>query len=121
MNGRHPSELREFLSQKLGISKEELPEAGEWAGSGNTIGSIALRIGLLTLDQIESIVDLQLANDERFGDTSEKLGYLSGDQVERLMRMQDLHRCIDIGGPLVMSGQVDLERLLSLLADFFRP
>ena len=45
----------------------------------------------------------------------------SSDQVERLMRMQDLHRCIDIGGPLVMSGQVDLERLLSLLADFFRP
>ena len=115
----HPSELREFLSRKLDISKEEMPEPGEWAGSGNTIGSIALRMGLLSLDQIESVVDLQVAEDGRFGDIAVKLGFLSRTQIDRLLRIQDLHRCIDLGGPLVMSGQVALDGLVASLAEFF--
>lgn len=119
MHDRHPSQLIEFLSRRLGIPKEELPKAGEWAGSGNTIGSLALRMGVLNLDQIESIVDLQVSGEMRFGDTAVELGNLTGDQVDLLVRMQEFHRCIDLGGPLVMSGQLELAELVELLAAFF--
>lgn len=121
MHDPHPSQLVEFLSRKLGIPKEELPEAGDWAGSGNTIGSLALRMGVLSLEQIEHVVDLQVSGDERFGETAVTLGFLGREQVDMLMRLQGLHRCVDLAGPLVLSGQLELDRMAALLSEFLGP
>lgn len=115
----HPGQLREFLATKLKIAKEDLPQAGDWAGSGNTLGSLALRMGMLSLDQIETIVELQVNDDARFGDTGVKLGFLTREQVDLLIRVQMLHRCIDLGAPLVVAGDVELSKLIGLLAEFF--
>lgn len=119
MRPPHPGQLSEFLSLKLGIAKEDLPEPGDWAGSGNTLGSLALRMGILSLDQIESIVDLQVSGDQRFGDTAVKLGYLAREQVDLLMHVQALHRCIDLGAPLALSGHAELPEVIALIAEFF--
>jgi hypothetical protein len=118
MRDRRSAQLIEFLAERLGLAKEDLPSAGEWAGSGNTIGSLALRMGILNLDQIERVVDMQVAGESRFGDTAVQLESLSRDQVDLLVRIQELHRCIDQAGPLVMSGQLELAELVALLAEF---
>ena len=49
----------EFLKSHLSLTEEELPEPGEWADAGNTIGMLSLRMGLLTVEQIDHILELQ--------------------------------------------------------------
>ena len=49
----------EFLKARLSLTEEELPEPGEWADAGNTIGMLSLRMGLLTVEQIDHILELQ--------------------------------------------------------------
>ena len=113
-------ELSGFLARRLGVPAEELPRDGEWAGSGNTIGSLALRLGVLSMDQIEQIIDQQADTAELFGEIGIGLGFLDKARVERLLELQRLHRCLDLGGLLVMEGNLELSALLELLAAFFK-
>jgi hypothetical protein len=118
MQRRDAAQLLEFLSQRLALPKDRLPQVGEWAGSGNTIGSIALRMGILDLGQIERVVDGQVSGDSRFGDTAVQLGLLSREQIDLLVQVQDLHRCVDLGAPLVMSGRLEMAEFVALVAEF---
>lgn len=119
MSSRRSDRLLGFLGDRLDLAKDELPTASEWAGSGNTIGSLALRMGILSLEQIESVVDRQVGTETRFGQAAVALGYLTQAQVDKLVGMQEFHRCVDLAGPLVMEGQVEIADLARLLADFF--
>ena len=43
----------DFLKEHFEFVDSDIPNPGEWSGSGNTLGSIGLRVGLLSLDQID--------------------------------------------------------------------
>ena len=114
----YSKELSEFLSQRLGIDPDDLPRSGGWAGSGNSIGALALRLGVLTLDQIEQVVDLQAADGELFGKLAKALDFCDQQDVGRLLGLQHMHRCLDQAALLLVEGRIGAAELLRLLAEF---
>jgi hypothetical protein len=110
----------DFLKARLGLSEADLPEPGEWADAGNTIGMLALRMNLLSVEQIDHILELQEkeGNVRRFGEMAEALGLLSQRQVSRLLAIQSLNRELELGERLVLSGRVDVAELVHHLDDF---
>ncbi len=110
----------EYLKESLDISDSDIPSPGEWTGSGNTLGSIGLRVGLISLDQIDQIVTRQATDSRLFGEIGVSLKFLSKEQVEHLLTLQRFYRCLDLGAPLVIEEQVSLSTLLHAMADFFK-
>jgi hypothetical protein len=110
----------EFLRTRLELSDEELPEPGEWADAGNTIGMLSLRMGLLTVDQIDHILEIQEqeGSSRRFGELAESLGLLSPGQVARLLAVQSLNRELELGERLVLSGRIEVPELVRRLNEF---
>jgi hypothetical protein len=110
----------EFLKTRLRLTEEELPEPGEWADAGNTIGMLALRMGLLSVEQIDHILETQEqeGNVRRFGELAEALGLLSHSQVSRLLSVQSLNRELELGERLVLSGRLEIGELIRHLNDF---
>ena len=53
MTFKNTNDFLTFLKDRLTLEDGELPVPGEWANMGNTIVAIALRSGLLSLEQIE--------------------------------------------------------------------
>lgn len=113
-------DVRGFLAECLGIELAALPRPGEWAEGGNTIGAIGLRLNLLGLDELDAILERQEAESSLFGEIAVKLGYLSEEQVERILELQHLHRTLALCEMLFVAGRIDLPRLLESLASFFR-
>src|SRR5262245_42778712 len=73
----------EHLRLRLKLTEGELPEVGEWSGVGNTIGALALRLNLVTVEQLDQILGAQEEdeNGRRFGDVAIELGFLDEGQV----------------------------------------
>jgi len=113
------SDFVAFLERRLGLSSSDLPPAGSWAGTGNTMGSIGLRVGLLSLDQIDQIISKQSSDTRLFGDIAIESKFLSRDQVKLLLELQHFHRCLDTSAPLVLEGRISFAELLSLTASYF--
>jgi hypothetical protein len=114
----YSKELGDFLSERLGIEPDDLPRSNGWAGSGNSIGALALRLGVLTLDQIEQVVDLQASDGQLFGELAKHLGFCTDKDIHRLLAMQRLYRCLDQTALLVIDGRFEVADLLRHLADF---
>lgn len=114
----YSKELGDFIAERLGEDPDDLPRSNGWAGSGNSIGALALRLGVLTLDQIEQVVDLQASDGQLFGELAKHLGFCSDVDVDRLLALQRLHRCLDQAALLVIDGRLDVPDLLRHLADF---
>jgi len=114
----HSKELLEFLSIRLGVPVEALEAEDGWVLAGNTIGSLAIRLGVLSLEQVEQIVHLQPNDGHRFGELAVALGYASPEQIERLLILQHFHRCLDLGGRLLLSGHCEFHSLLEVLTEF---
>ena len=110
----------DFLGDRLGLSEEELPRAGQWSGSGNAIGSLSLRLGLLTLEQVGRTVDMHISEARPFGETAVALGYMTEHHVKRVLQLQRFYRCLDLGGILMMQGKLELQSLLRLIAEFLQ-
>ncbi|MCH7599208.1 MAG: hypothetical protein IH973_05570 [Myxococcales bacterium] len=109
-----------FLKQSLDLTDSDIPEPGEWCGSGNTLGSIGLRVGLISLDQIDQIITRQAADPRLFGEIGISLKFLSEKQVEHLLMLQRFHRCLDLGALLVIEERVTFSALLHVMADYFK-
>jgi hypothetical protein len=110
----------DYLTDRLELSDRELPTPGEWADAGNTIGMLALRMNLLSVVQIDRILELQEneGNIRRFGELAESLNMLSHAQVERLLAVQTLNRELELGERLVMDGRLEIGDLVRHLSDF---
>jgi len=110
----------DFLRTRLELTEEELPEPGEWADAGNTIGMLSLRMGLLAIEQIDQILEHQEqeGNIRRFGELAEFLGLLSHAQVSRLLAIQSLNRELELGERLVLNGRMEVGELVGHLKDF---
>jgi hypothetical protein len=92
----YSKELGDFLSERLGIEPDDLPRSNGWAGSGNSIGALALRLGEL----------------------AKHLGFCTDKDIHRLLAMQRLYRCLDQTALLVIDGRFEVADLLRHLADF---
>ena len=112
----------EFLQSQLGLENHEIPQPGEWANVGNTTGALALRLGLLSVDQIDHILETQEneGHGKLFGEIAVELGYVESEQVDRLLLIQQLNRRLELGEQLVLSGRTDIDTLLTNLQDFHR-
>ncbi|MCG8589942.1 MAG: hypothetical protein MJE66_11695 [Proteobacteria bacterium] len=112
--------FRRFLSEEMGVPAQQLPEVHEATGHGDTLGALGLRMGVLTLTQIERVVDVQLCDGNVFGEIAVKLGFLDPGQVERLLWLQRSQRCLDLARRPLLAGQVTLPDLLAGIAEFLR-
>lgn len=110
----------DFLMDRLELTERDLPVPGEWADAGNTVGMLALRMNLLTVEQIDRILELQEreGNVRRFGELAESLGLVSHSQVARLLAVQTLNRELELGERLVMEGRLEISDLIRHLSNF---
>jgi hypothetical protein len=110
----------DFLTNRLALAEHDLPVPGEWADAGNTIGMLALRMNLLSVEQIDHILEMQEreGNIRRFGELAESLGLLSHSQVSRLLAVQTLNRELELGERLVMEGRLEIGELVKHLSQF---
>lgn len=115
------TDFAEYLAHCADLSGDDLPRGGYWAGTGNTIGAIALRMNLLKLDQIDRILEMQKEKGELFGQLAVRIGYLSQDQVGRLVQLQQVYQQLEIGGQFVVSGKLPMDRLLTAMVQFNQP
>ena len=110
--------LRIFIAEHIGVSADDILDNREWGSSGNTIGTICLRVGLLNFEQVESIVDTQIMSGALFGETGIRLGFLKREELEAVLRVQQVHRHLDLGAQLLIRGTLELPQFLALIADF---
>src|SRR3990172_392933 len=110
----------DYLRQRLQLDEHCVPDPGEWADAGNTIGMLALRMNLLTVEQIDQILDIQenAGQSKLFGELAAELGFLHHEQVDRLLSIQKLNRQLEQGARLVLAGRIDLRTLMRHLEEF---
>ncbi len=113
------SDFSGFLERQLGLSESDRPRAGSWAGTGNTLGSIGLRAGLLGLDEIDQIISRQSSDSRLFGEIAVELKFLTPKQVDLLLVLQHFHRCLDLSAPLILEDRLNFGELLGLMATYF--
>ena len=119
MDADTTNEFVEFLMGQLDLAASEAPRQSEWAGSGNTLGSIGLRVGLLSLDQIDKIITLQSSDNRLFSEIGVSLKFVTAEQVEHLLTLQHFHRCLDVGATLMVEGRTTFPHLLATMRDYF--
>ena len=73
------------------------------------IGMIAVSHGLLQPNHIDAILDQQRHSDARFGDIAVEMGYLSRDQVNKLVKVQEFRAAADITEALALGGVFSVE------------
>jgi hypothetical protein len=108
------------MLERLQLDPEEHLSFSDWAGTGNTIGALALRLGVLSLDEIDRILDSQESNRRLFGEIAVELGFLTSNQVERLIGLQRFHQLLEVGEHMVLKGYLSIEELQSALLDYHR-
>lgn len=113
------NEFEAFLLQRLG-EDYACHSTSDWAGTGNTIGAIALRLGILDLDQIDRILDQQEDDRRLFGEIAVALEFVTQDQVDRLISLQRYHQLLEVAEFLVIRGQVDVVEMQTHLLDYLR-
>lgn len=118
MDENTTNDFIEFLMGQLDLSADEIPPQSEWAGSGNTLGSIGLRLGLFSFDQVDEIITRQSSDNRLFGEIGISLKIVTAEQVDHLLTLQRFHCCLDVGASLVVEGRVTLPHLLTTIRDY---
>ena len=108
----------EFLAARLGLKADERPQSNEWSRVGNTIGALALRLGLLDESQIDKVLETQDAHGGYFGELAVKAGYLTSIQVAQLLEMQSLHEQLYLAEQLVIIRRLDVPALITHLSEY---
>ncbi len=120
MVSQSASNFERYMLERLQLDPEEHLSFSDWAGTGNTIGALALRLGVLSLDEIDRILDAQESNRRLFGEIAVELGFLTHDQVGRLIGLQRFHQLLEVGEHMVLKGFLSIEELQSALLDYHR-
>jgi hypothetical protein len=119
------------LKSRFHLADSDLPQPGEWANAGNTAGMLALRMDLLNVEQIDEILDVQenleidgLSFQEKkekgylFGQLAVRLGFMTEEEVELLLELQQLSHCLELGGKLLFTGKTRPRELVQCLGEF---
>lgn len=107
-----------YLAQQLDLDENGRPLQNEWHRFGNTIGVLALRLGLLTSAQVDELLERQEAEGGYFGELATEAGYLIPAQVATLLELQGLHDELFLAEQLVISGKLDVPSLLNSLTTY---
>jgi hypothetical protein len=112
--------LGEFLLMRGKVTRPEIDAACRMQQINNhLIGVLAVDHGMMTCDQLESVL-LKQAREEPgapFGEIAVGLGYLSPNQVQRLLALQDENR-LRIGEILVLQSRLTEQELIAELAEY---
>lgn len=82
------------------------------------IGIIAVSHGLLRPDQIDTILDHQDDSNKRFGEIAIELGFVTQQQVETLVKIQQSRIPTDIAEVLALAGVMSCEDAVRHMATF---
>ena len=112
--------FRNFLKDRLELEESEMPEECEWSDMANMICALALRRGLLTCEQVDQILEIQVNSEikKRVGEIAVDLRYLTTEQVDKLLEIQALDKELVFGQQLVLSDMLDLHTLLGMMSEF---
>lgn len=110
----------EYLRDSLALSENELPKPGQWSSISNTLGAMALRLNLLSAEQVDQILEIQEEGPQRkrFGEMAVQQGLLTEEQVAILLELQHANKRLELGEQLVVRGRLDIPQLFRCLADF---
>ena len=99
---------------------DQRPVSNEWSRVGNTIGALALRLNLMSADQVDKLLETQEACGGYFGELAVAAGYLTPGQVCQLLEIQSVHDQLFLSEQLVLQGKLDLATLFEKLAQHLR-
>ncbi len=108
----------EYLADRLNLADDEKPVQNHWSGIGTTIGSLTLRLGLISIDQLDDLLEVQEREGGLFGQVGVRLGYLTQEQVDALLEIQQWNRFLELGQQLVVTGRISAETLSACIMDF---
>lgn len=83
------------------------------------IGMIAVGHGLLGGPQIDKILDEQRGCSDRFGEIAIRLGFLTAEQVETLVKIQEFRTAVSITEALALAGIIKYEDAVRYLGRYF--
>ena len=87
------------------VTRDRLAEAiRNWRGRPDTLGAIALKVGVLTMEQIDALLEEQAHEHKLFGQVAIEREFLTSEQVERLWGIQELDAELHLGKVLVVGG-----------------
>ena len=112
-------QFQEQLLKLLTLDPGQSLSSAKWAGTGNTIGALALRLGLMTIDQIEHVLEYQSKNPELFGHIATNLDYLNESQVEKIVELQKVHHLLEVAEQYYLHSNVPLIDLLNLTTQYY--
>lgn len=93
--------------------------AAKWAGTGNTISALALRLGLITLDQVNHVLDYLSNNQELFGQIAVNLGYLEEAHIDKLIQLQKMHYLVEVAEIYYIHTKLPLKELINETMQFY--
>jgi hypothetical protein len=88
-------------------------------GAREPIGSIAFSFGMITGGDIDVVLDQQRKDYRPFGEIAMELGMLSRQQVEALLRIQEMRGATETAEALALSGICSIEDVTAQLGRFF--
>ena len=109
----------EYLATE-GIISPDVAEnlQGLLRGVPEPIGSIAFSYGMITGSDIDVILDEQRRDYRPFGEIAMDMGMLRREQVETLLRVQQVRGATDTAEALALSGVCSVEDTLKQLSRF---
>jgi hypothetical protein len=115
----HANPFVQYVAEELKLIDADLPDLDRVNDAGNTLGAICVRLGVLSIADIENILEMQREHRQvRFGQIAVHLGLMTKFQLERILAVQAFYRSFELATLLVLDGHVGLGRLMALWTEF---
>lgn len=109
----------EFLVAEGSIPPEQLERVRSLLrGAPEPIGLIAFGYGMISGGDIDEILDEQQPGGDRFGEIAVRKGVLTQEQVDTLLSVQQMRAATETAEALALSGVCGMEQVVSLLGRF---
>ncbi len=107
----------EFVAIKLGIGRSTIPKPSSWSESGNTVGALALKLGVLTTEAIDRVLIEQQEQSLKFIEASISLGLMNRKQSEQILHIQLLHKNQTLLEMMLLNDQINIEDIWKILSE----
>lgn len=97
----------EYLTRELGLEESDKPDLGSWGRVGTTLGALSLKLGLMNMEQINNLLEVQEQTGGLFGSVAVELAYLEEAQVTKLLNIQKWCRREEILHRLLLSSTIN--------------
>ena len=83
------------------------------------IGAIAFSYGMISGGDIDVVLEQQRKNHRPFGELAMSMGMLTLEQVNTLLRVQEMRGAIEVAQALALSGICAVDEMMLQLGRFF--